>query len=155
MRAMNAERFERAWARVRRWWLGAAAPRRGHDAELGRWGEECAARFLRRQGYRIVARNVRVRGGEIDLLCVAPDDRTIVVVEVKTRLRAPGRTELAASPEANVTPDTQRRLSRLAARLAAANGWTGRPLRIDVVAVERPTDGAPETIRHYEGITRR
>ncbi len=154
MRAMSAERLERAWARVRRWWLGASAPRRGHDAELGRWGEDRAARFLRRQGFRVVARNVRVRGGEIDLLCVAPDERTIVVVEVKTRLRTHGHTQLPASPEASVTPDKQRRLSRLAARLAGANGWTGRAIRIDVVAVERPADGTPETIRHYEGITR-
>lgn len=148
-------RLARVWARARRWWLGAGALRRGHDAELGRWGEDRAARFLRRKGYRVVARNVGVRGGEIDLLCVAPDEATIVVVEVKTRQRRAGRTDLATSPEANVTLDKQRRLSRLAARLAAANGWTGRAIRIDVVAVDRPVEGGAEEVRHYEGITRR
>ena len=145
----------RVWARVRRWWLGAAALRRGPDAELGRWGEERAGGYLRRKGYRVVARNVGVRGGEIDLLCVAPDENTIVVVEVKTRQRRAGHTDLATSPEANVTPEKQRRLTRLAARLAAANGWGGRAIRIDVVAVDRPVEGGAESIRHYEGITRR
>lgn len=49
----------------------------------GRSGEDQAARFLVRAGYRIVARNVRVPGGEIDLVCI--EGATLVFVEVKRR----------------------------------------------------------------------
>jgi putative endonuclease len=51
--------------------------------ELGRRGERRAAWFYRLRGYRIVARNVRLRDGEIDL--VVRRGRTLVIAEVKTR----------------------------------------------------------------------
>ncbi len=50
---------------------------------LGEAGEDAAARFLVTLGYRIVARNVRGPGGEIDL--IARDGETIVFIEVKAR----------------------------------------------------------------------
>lgn len=49
----------------------------------GRRGEDAAARFLRRRGYEIVARNWTCAAGEADI--VARTDDTIVFVEVKTR----------------------------------------------------------------------
>jgi putative endonuclease len=51
--------------------------------ELGRRGERRAAWFYRLRGYRIVDRNVRSRGGEIDL--VARRGKTLVICEVKAR----------------------------------------------------------------------
>lgn len=53
-------------------------------AERGRAGEDAAAALLQAHGYRIVARNVRGPGGEIDI--IARDGDTIVFVEVKARL---------------------------------------------------------------------
>jgi putative endonuclease len=52
-------------------------------ARLGRIGELWAAVFYLLRGYRIVGRNVRLRGGEIDL--VLRRGRTLVVAEVKSR----------------------------------------------------------------------
>jgi len=52
-------------------------------AKLGRLGEWRARWIYRLRGYRIVARNLRIGGGEIDL--VARRGRTLVVAEVKTR----------------------------------------------------------------------
>lgn len=49
----------------------------------GKYGEELACEFLRKQGYKIIERNFRIRGGEIDV--VALDGQTLVYVEVKTR----------------------------------------------------------------------
>jgi putative endonuclease len=49
----------------------------------GREGEDAAARFLEAQGYRIVARNVRLPGGEIDAICL--EGGCLVFVEVKRR----------------------------------------------------------------------
>jgi uncharacterized protein (TIGR00252 family) len=53
---------------------------------LGYLGERAAEKYLKRQGYKIVARGLLLRGGELDL--VAVDGRTIVFVEVKTRRSA-------------------------------------------------------------------
>lgn len=49
----------------------------------GERGELRAAQYLRRKGFRIVARNYRTRRGEIDIIC--EDDRYLVFAEVKTR----------------------------------------------------------------------
>jgi len=49
---------------------------------LGRRGEDAAARYLKRHKYRLIARGVRSRLGELDI--VAADGRTVVFVEVKT-----------------------------------------------------------------------
>ena len=50
---------------------------------LGRAAEEAAAKLLERAGLRIVARNVKLRNGEIDLVC--RDREVWVFVEVKCR----------------------------------------------------------------------
>jgi putative endonuclease len=52
-------------------------------AERGRSGEDAAVRLLQVRGYRIVGRNVRLPGGEIDV--IARDGDTVVFVEVKAR----------------------------------------------------------------------
>lgn len=56
------------------------------QAPLGTYGEEQACRFLRNKGCKILARNYRARGGEIDI--VARHKKCILFVEVKTRLSA-------------------------------------------------------------------
>ncbi len=51
--------------------------------DLGAAGEDAASAYLQSIGYRIVTRNLRGPGGEIDI--VARDGETIVFVEVKSR----------------------------------------------------------------------
>ncbi len=51
--------------------------------DKGRAGEDAAAAFLAACGYRVIGRNVRVSGGEMDAVCL--DGTTLVVVEVKRR----------------------------------------------------------------------
>lgn len=53
----------------------------------GAWAEDAAARLLERAGLRILARNHRVRGGELDVVAREPDG-TVVFVEVKQRRRS-------------------------------------------------------------------
>jgi putative endonuclease len=55
-------------------------------AARGRAGEDAAAALLEAHGYRIVGRNVRLPGGEIDI--IARDGDTVVFVEVKARASA-------------------------------------------------------------------
>jgi putative endonuclease len=123
------------------------------DKSLGRAGERAAARFLRRSRYRVIGRNVRMAVGEADLVCIAPDRRTIVVVEVKTRLRGSNRSVLGeiVPPEASVHVAKRRKLRSVARAILAANGWRDRPCRIDVVAVEWPAAGGRPTLRHSPG----
>ena len=51
--------------------------------ELGRFGEEQAAKYLRRRGYTVTARNFSCRAGEIDI--IARRGGIIAFVEVKLR----------------------------------------------------------------------
>jgi putative endonuclease len=56
---------------------------REKDSGTGRLGERLAARHLRKNGYRILARNFRTKSGEIDI--VAHEGGELCFVEVKTR----------------------------------------------------------------------
>jgi len=53
------------------------------NKDKGKFGEDCAAKFLEAKGYSIVARNFRIRSAEIDI--IAQLDNLIIFVEVKTR----------------------------------------------------------------------
>ncbi len=104
------------------------------NRRIGEAGEQAAAEFLRSLGYRIIARNVRFRAGEIDL--VARDGGVLVFVEVKTR-----RGRGFGSPGEAVTVAKQRRLIRLASLYLARLGGEPPPCRFDVVSVEPGPDG--------------
>ena len=94
--------------------------------DVGAQAEALAARFLHQQGYRVVERNFRVRGGEIDL--VALDGPVTCFVEVRSRSHARyGR------PEETIGPRKRARL------VLAARQWLGRHradrCRFDAVAI--------------------
>ncbi len=126
-------------------------PRRPAGTQrLGRAGEKHAARHLRRSRYRILARNLRTRVGELDIVALAPDRTTLVFVEVKTKAFNPA----APPPEAQITHKKQRKLIQLVEQFAAQRGWRDRPLRIDVIAIDWPEQGQP-TLRHLENAIRR
>jgi len=101
---------------------------------LGRRGEELAADFLRRQGFRIRETNVRSRLGEIDIIADAPGDREeppLVFIEVKTR-----RSSVYGSPVEAVGTAKQRRLTRLAAAYLQQHPALGRrACRFDVIGI--------------------
>ena len=61
--------------------------KKGRNQSFGAKGERKAARYLRRHGYRIVDRNVKLHHGEIDI--IAKKDKYIVFAEVKTRTETP------------------------------------------------------------------
>lgn len=122
--------------------------RTGRRDKLGPRGERAAARYLRRQKYRVLGRNLETSFGEADLLCEAPGG-CIVVVEVKSRRYREG----TPPPEASVTLGKRQRLARILEFLVKQNGWQARPRRIDVVAVQfssRRCFGPKPSIRHFE-----
>lgn len=93
---------------------------------LGRRGERRAAWFYRLRGYSIVARNVRLPAGEIDL--VVKRGATIVIAEVKTR-----QTRSAGEGYEAVTRTKRERLIRLGDQYAARH--PDARLRYDIVSL--------------------
>lgn len=115
--------------------------------ELGRRGEELAARYLQGQGYRVLDRNWRCRIGEIDL--VIERAGALAVVEVKTR------SSIAfGHPFEAITPAKAARLRRLTAQWCQQNDVGPRAIRVDAVAVlAAPGAGDDEVaIEHLIGI---
>jgi ribonuclease HII len=94
----------------------------------GRDGEQRAETFLVEQGYRIVDRNARLPGGEIDLVCI--ENETLVFVEVKRR--DAGRFGSAISA---VDARKRKRLRALAEDYAQIVA-PASPIRFDVVALD-------------------
>ena len=70
--------------------MSPTTPEPGARRALGAAGERCAAEYLARRGYRVVAHNVRAEGVELDLVALRAG--TCVFVEVKTRRGAGGGT---------------------------------------------------------------
>jgi putative endonuclease len=109
---------------------GRAAPR-GLDPRpsRGRAAEAAAAELLVRAGFRIVARNVRLAGAEIDL--VAEEGEEIVFVEVRSRSDS-----RHGGPLATVGRVKQERIARAAAAFLARVERSSSPARFDVIGVE-------------------
>jgi putative endonuclease len=105
---------------------------------LGDRGERAAARYLRRQGFRILVRGYRTPHGEIDL--VARDGPTLVLIEVKSRRQG--------TPTEAVTPEKQRRLTSAALHFLKRHNLLDQPSRFDVVAIVWPDDDRSPTIEH-------
>jgi len=113
------------------------------EQPIGQRGEKIAARYLKKQGYSVLARNLRLRYGEVDLLAETPDGKTVVIVEVKT---SAGR---SLPPEVRVGPAKQRKLAALATGIIRRYRLKNRPIRFDVIGIDLPENQAP-VIRHYE-----
>jgi putative endonuclease len=96
----------------------------------GTAAEDAALRLLERRGLKLVARNARFRGGELDL--VMRDGRTLVIVEV--RARSPGR---FASALESVDARKQGRILHAAQLFIAAHPeFAEAAVRFDVVAYD-------------------
>ncbi len=109
---------------------------------LGDKGERLAARYLRRLGYKILARRYRTAMGEIDL--IARDGACIVFVEVKTR-----RSDVAGQPHEAVDAYKQAQLTRLALAFLKRFRLLEKPARFDVVSIVWEGAGAEPQIVHF------
>ena len=109
----------------------AARRRRSNaTAALGRRGEDLAHRFLRKQGYVIVARNYRLASGDTEGDLIAWEGETLVIVEVKTR--ASGE---YGSPDRAIGEDKRRHLRKIARVYARKTDTPLEQVRFDQVSV--------------------
>ena len=103
-------------------------------------GERIAEDALLQEGYLILDRNVRLSGGEIDLIAQTGD--VLAFIEVKS-----DGPHGIGSPERRVTEQKQRQIARLAEAYLHRHATTLAP-RFDVVSVEMATD--PPTVAIYK-----
>lgn len=127
-----------------KWVQGLRKPRVSADrwttrAARGAAGEAFAARYLEARAHRIIERNFRCRGGEIDL--IADDGSALVFVEVRVRTR-----EDFGGARASIDHQKQRRILH-AARYYLA-GKHARPCRFDVVLMTGADGEGIEWIRN-------
>ena len=123
---------------------GSSSKKNMHNKDLGRKGEEAAARYLVRRGYDIVERNWTCIAGEADI--IAFDGDTIVFVEVKTRTSAAN-----GLPGEAVTKEKRRHLLDAARRYMVAHP-TRKAIQFDIVEVFLdPAGEAPRVlaVRHH------
>jgi putative endonuclease len=105
----------------------------------GKLGEDIAHKYLKRLGYKILMRNFRIRGGEIDIIAI--DGDTLVFVEVKTR-----SSDLFGSPEDAINYHKLRFIERAGKFFRFAKNNLPEAERIDVIAVDVSSSKAK--IRH-------
>lgn len=110
--------------------------------DVGRLGEELAARHVVRAGWSIHDRNWRCRHGELDLVC--RDGSTWVFVEVRT-LRGPR----SARPEESIGAAKRGAVIRTSLSWLQGHGGIEQAFRFDVIAVE--LDDPEPVIRHIRG----
>ena len=95
---------------------------------LGLFGEDEAAKLLKKRGYRIIQRNYSCRYGEIDI--IAKDGKTLVFIEVKTLSRGKAET-----PFDTITERKRRHIENCAEYYLNYKKLKDTPIRFDAVAV--------------------
>jgi putative endonuclease len=104
---------------------------------LGRRGEKLAARYLRRNGFKVLYRNFRApRGGEVDIVCRDTTCNELVFVEVKTR-----STRDYGSPASAVKREKQQLIARGALAWLRLLDNPDIIFRFDIVEVVIDADG--------------
>jgi putative endonuclease len=114
--------------------------------QLGKEGEESAARYLRHHGHKILYRNFRApRGGEVDIVCRDKRHGELVFIEVKTRA------SLDFGRPADAVDEKKRRLIIRGAmkwlQMLDVSSTTDLTYRFDIVEV---VVGPPQEIHHIE-----
>lgn len=112
--------------------------------ETGKWGEDIAVDYLRRQGYTLLERDWRSGHRDIDIIMRSPDGRTVVFVEVKTRTSA-----AIMRPEDAVDIKKIRNIAYAANNYVKMNNVVSE-LRFDIVSVVGENAGVAR-VEHIEG----
>lgn len=110
--------------------------------ELGKWGEDEAARFLERKGYVVLERDWKMGKRDLDVIALSEDSQTLVFVEVKTRSNVD-----FSEPEEAVDRAKMRNLAIAANAYVKSNGIEN-VIRFDIISVV----GTHRSIDHIDHI---
>lgn len=111
-------------------------------------GENQAAIFLQKKGYKILHKNFRIRNGEIDIICLDPDRKILVFFEVKTRF-----SNQYGTPFEAITSWKLNSLIRTAEFYKSAYPRLPESMRIDAISVMLDGENQVASIEHIENIT--
>ena len=103
---------------------------------VGNLGEEVAANFLVGKGYKILERNFRCKGGEVDIVASDPSDKSLVFVEVKAR-----KDLSYGVPQLAVNSFKQRQVSKAALTWLSKKRKHDQNARFDVIAILLDANG--------------
>ena len=114
--------------------------------QTGDIGENQACEYLIKKGFRIIARNFTIRGGELDIVAQAGDG-TVCFIEVKTRKGG----AFGSGDEAITRQKILRIRTAMAHFLEKNPAWRTKPCRIDIIDIEQSSK-ASSIITHIEDI---
>jgi len=109
---------------------------------FGQSAENLAEQMLQKKGYRILERNVRVGGGELDL--IAQHHETLVFIEVKGR-----RTNQFGGAPYAIDARKKRQIIKLASYYLSQHGLSNQLCRFDVILISGTNQDSPK-LTHLE-----
>lgn len=104
--------------------------------DLGAWGEKCAETYLRANDYRILDRNWRGCGGELDIVAYDPQREAVVAVEGKTRRACTLGIVSTGTPEEAIIPVKLARLRSLIGQWCMSVGAARLQAEVKNIAVD-------------------
>lgn len=114
--------------------------------QLGKYGEDLAASYLTKHGYRILERNFKKHYGELDIVALL--GTVLVFIEVKAR-----RGRSFGKPEEAVTPWKLREVTQTAQYYKMLHPELPESMRIDVIAIELSADNSIKYFNHIQNVT--
>lgn len=112
--------------------------------EVGKLGEDLAAKFLETKGYNILDRNYRFEKAEIDIAALSLDPPELIFVEVKTRSKTSWD-----PPETSVTKEKQKLIFKAADSYLYEKQMSTVPVRFDIISITLENPEHP-LIHHIE-----
>ena len=125
--------------------------KRKEGLSVGVRGEKAATNYLKKKGYKILARNffnpTGRRLGEIDI--IAKDGEEIVFIEVKTRILSSFNKSL---PEESITPAKLYKLNKAASFYILKNQLFDVSYRFDAITLVATPENSSATVKHFRNI---
>ncbi len=112
--------------------------------DLGHRGENISIRYLRKQGYGIIARHWQKQVGELDIIAFDNILREIVFIEVKTR-----KSSSYGSIERSISYGKKKKLSQIIDNFIVQSNFRGE-YRFDVIFIKM---GGNITLNHITNIS--
>ncbi len=118
-------------------------------AKLGLAGEKIAADFLKKNGFRLIARNRRIGRDEIDI--VARECENLVFIEVKTRTAAPAGVNDTGAGYFAVDARKRKALARACRAYMKSMRTAPKHFRFDIIEVKIGKN-TPPALQHHRGV---
>ena len=104
--------------------------------EIGKLGEKCAAQFLKKKKFKIIAKNLHVSHNEIDIIAKDKKNRMLIFVEVKARSVDNDLYSRYGTPASAVTKQKQKRTIDAARIYISQNAkFQNYSVRFDVIEI--------------------